>query len=108
MASRPFWDDLYAAGAEIVLNGHVHDYERFNPQRPDGTADPAGIAQFVVGTGGKSLESTGSPGPGSNSAVAAQTFGVLELTLKPGGYDYRFLTAAGAPAFSDAGNANCH
>ena len=108
-ASRPFWDALYAAGAEIVLNGHVHNYERFNPQRPDGAADPArGIAQWVVGTGGKSLEATGTPGLGSNRAAAAQTFGVLELTLKPGGYDYRFVTAAGSPTFTDTGSANCH
>ncbi|MCA1587195.1 MAG: metallophosphoesterase [Chloroflexi bacterium] len=107
-ASRPFWDDLYVAGAEIVLNAHVHNYERFRPQRPDGAADPAGgIAQFVVGTGGKSLESTGSPGPGSNSAAAAQTFGVLELTLKATSYEWRFVPEAGQ-TFSDAGSAACH
>lgn len=108
MASRPFWDALYAAGAEIVLNAHVHHYERFSPQRPDGAADPAsGIAQFVVGTGGKSLESAGSPGPGSNSAAATQTFGVLELTLKATSYDWRFVPEAGR-TFSDAGSAACH
>jgi hypothetical protein len=107
MAPRPFWDDLYAAGADIVLNGHVHNYERFNPQRPDGTADPAGIAEFIVGTGGMSLEASGSPAA-ANSAAQAKAFGVLELTLEPNGYGYRFLTAAGQPAFTDAGHAACH
>jgi hypothetical protein len=38
---KPFWDDLYAAGTDVVLNGHDHDYERFAPQSPDGVADPA-------------------------------------------------------------------
>ena len=52
------WDALYAAGAEIVINGHDHDYERFAPQTPSGAADPAtGIREFVVGTGGASLRS---------------------------------------------------
>src|SRR5215212_4394115 len=52
---KPFWDALYAAQnkAEVVLNGHIHNYERFAPQRPDGTADGSnGIREFVVGTGG--------------------------------------------------------
>jgi hypothetical protein len=31
-----FWNDLYAAGADVVLNGHAHDYERFAPQTSSG------------------------------------------------------------------------
>ena len=59
-AMVPFWDALYEAGAEVVLNGHAHHYERFAPQTPGGQADPeGGISQFVVGTGGKSLNSFG-------------------------------------------------
>src|SRR4029078_12605765 len=51
-AVRAFWDELYAAGAEVVLNGHDHDYERFAPQAPDGTADGAhGLVEIIVGTG---------------------------------------------------------
>jgi len=49
---KPFWQDLYAARATVVLNGHDHDYERFAPQDPEGKPDPAlGIREFVVGTG---------------------------------------------------------
>jgi hypothetical protein len=110
-ASRPFWDDLYAAGADVVLNGHVHNYERFRPQRPDGALDLArGIAQFVVGTGGVSLESTSSVEfpPAVNRAAATRTFGVLDLTLRPTGYDWQFLTAAGQTVFNDTGSAACH
>ncbi len=53
---RPTWDALYAANADVVVNGHDHNYERFAPQSPSGAADPArGIREFVVGTGGAGL-----------------------------------------------------
>ncbi len=59
---RPFWEALYDAGADIVLNGHSHDFERFFPQDPWGRSDPAfGIRQFVVGTGGAWLKSAAVP-----------------------------------------------
>jgi hypothetical protein len=61
-----FWQVLYDAGAELIVNGHDHDYERFAPQAPNGVADPArGIREFVVGTGGKSLRGFGSVDPNS-------------------------------------------
>jgi hypothetical protein len=102
-----FWRDLYAAGAEVVLNGHDHDYERFLPQRYDGLADPAaGITEFVVGTGGRSLKGFTSLAP--NSAVRDDThFGVLELTLHQGSYEWAFLpTGGGGPL--DSGTGSCH
>jgi hypothetical protein len=105
-ASRPFWDALQAAGADVVLNGHVHTYERFAAQRPDGAADPAGgIREFVVGTGGKSVEDIGTRA--ANSELRSATFGVLQLTLHPGSYDWRFRPVAGE-TFSDAGSGSCH
>ena len=56
-ASSTFWKDLYAAGADVVLSAHVHNYERFAAQTPTGAYDPGhGIVEFVVGTGGMSLE----------------------------------------------------
>jgi hypothetical protein len=49
-----FWQDLYAAGADVILNGHTPSYERFARQAPSGAADPnAGIREFVVATGGR-------------------------------------------------------
>jgi PKD repeat protein len=100
------WKDLYAARADVVLNGHDHDYERFAPQTPAGAADPAGIREFVVGTGGGAQEPLGVPQPNSE-VLDATTFGVLQLTLHDGGYDWRFLPEAGR-TFSDAGSATCH
>ena len=105
-AVGPFWDALYAAGAEVVLNGHEHVYERFAPQTPNATADPTtGIRQFTVGTGGAALYSFGTIQP--NSEVRNNTsFGVLQLTLKAGGYDWKFIPATGT--FTDVGSGTCH
>jgi hypothetical protein len=107
LAIAPLWDALYAAGADVVLNGHDHDYERFAPQTPAGIADPTtGIREFVVGTGGKSHYRFTTVQPNSE-ARNADTFGVLELTLRPDGYDWRFLPTPGG-TFTDAGNGTCH
>ena len=83
-STAPFWDDLYAAGADVVLNGHDHDYERFAPQTPTGAADPArGIREFVVGTGGESHYSVQRTLQPNSEVRNADTFGVLQLTLHP-------------------------
>jgi len=102
-----FWQALYDYNAEIVLNGHDHDYERFAPQDPNGNADPKrGIREFVVGTGGKNLREFGLHK--SNSEVRNNsTFGVLKLTLKATGYDWKFIPEAGKK-FTDSGSGNCH
>jgi acid phosphatase type 7 len=104
---KPLWDPLYAAGAEVVLAGHDHDYERFAPQTPSGSADATrGIREFVVGTGGKEHYSISSTKP--NSQVHnTDTFGVLRLTLHPDGYDWKFLPEAGK-TFTDSGTGSCH
>ena len=104
---KPFWQDLYDASAEIVLGGHDHDYERFAPQNPDGVADPArGIREFVIGTGGKNHRPFGPPKPNSE-ARDFSAFGVLKLTLKPGGYDWKYIPEAGK-SFTDSGSGICH
>lgn len=102
-----FWQTLYDAGADVVLNGHDHIYERFAPQSPAGAADPVqGLRQFTVGTGGKNL--TGFPIVRANSEVRiANAFGVLEMTLHPNGYTWRFLSASGG-AVLDQGASLCH
>ena len=105
--TTPLWNDLYNAGADLVLVGHDHDYERFAPQTPDALPDPSfGIREFVVGTGGRSHYSFHSIKP--NSQVRnSDTFGVLRLTLHVASYDWRFMPEAGK-TFTDAGSADCH
>ncbi|OGO56264.1 MAG: hypothetical protein A2V85_09495 [Chloroflexi bacterium RBG_16_72_14] len=103
---RALWQALEAAGAELVINGHDHDYERFAPQTATGIASPGGIREFVVGTGGAALRGFGTVKPNSQRRNAA-TFGVLRLTLRAGGYDWRFVPVAGS-SFTDSGSATCH
>jgi len=101
-----FWDALYAAGAEVVLNGHHHFYERFAPQTPSQQASASGIREFVVGTGGRNLARFATVQP--NSEVRGNSaFGVLSLTLHPTSYDWRFVPEAGQ-TFSDSGTTACH
>ncbi|MBI3762260.1 MAG: DNRLRE domain-containing protein [Chloroflexi bacterium] len=102
------WQALYDAGAEVVLGGHDHDYERFAPQDPKGSADPArGIREFVVGTGGRNLYSIPGSPIANSETLNDSTFGVLKLTLHPTSYDWEFIPAAGG-TFTDSGSGNCH
>lgn len=90
-----------------MLNGHDHNYQRYAPMTPSGTRDDArGIREFVVGTGGKSRYAVDSSG--TNRQVAnGDTYGVIKLTLRPGGYDWRFVPEAGK-TFTDSGSGSCH
>ena len=104
---RPIWQALYEAGADVVLNGHDHDYERFAPQTPDGVADlQQGIREFVVGMGGKDHYAISRP-IANSEAQNDDTFGVLKLTLHPTSYDWEFVQEAGK-TFTDSGSASCH
>ena len=106
-AVGPFWNALYEFGAEVVLNGHEHVYERFAPQTPNAVADPArGIRQFTVGTGGAQLYPFSSTIQPNSERRSAASFGVLKLTLKAGGYDWQFIPATGS--FTDSGSGTCH
>ena len=106
-ATAAFWQALYDAGADVVLAGHDHHYERFVPLAPDGAPDPArGLRQFIVGTGGRSLYPAFLPRAGSELRNAV-TYGVLRLTLRAGSYDARFVPEAGA-TFTDATTGRCH
>jgi len=103
----PLWQALYDLNAEIIVNGHEHDYERFAPQDPNGKADPKrGIREFVVGTGGKNHREFGFHKPNSELRNN-DTFGVLKLTLKQLGYEWKFLPEAGK-TFTDSGSGSCH
>jgi len=103
---RPLWEALEAAGADVVINGHDHDYERFAPQTAAGTASPDGMREFVVGTGGAALRPFATIQPNSE-ARNASAHGVLRLTLHPGSYDWAFVPVAG-DTFTDGGSASCH
>jgi len=101
---REFWRILYDAGAEIVLNGHEHFYERFRPQDPDGVPDAArGIRQFIAGTGGAFLYKAVTVHANSETTISA--FGVLKLTLSSDQYQWEFVPVSG---LGDSGIGQCH
>jgi hypothetical protein len=104
---QPFWEVLYAHGADVVLSGHDHDYERFAPQTPGGAVDQQrGIREFVVGTGGGSRRVFRTIR--RNSEVRdTKTFGVLRLDLRAGEYTWLFVPEAGK-TFTDSGTGRCH
>jgi hypothetical protein len=103
-AVAPFWDALQEYGADIVLGGHVHNYERFAPQLPNGVADQLGIRQFIVGTGGKSRYGFAAAQP--NSVVRFRSFGYLKMVLGDPHYAWQFIDESGNVL--DAGSSTCH
>jgi hypothetical protein len=109
-AVHDLWVDLYNAHADLVLNGHDHDYERLAPQDPSGAADPTnGISEIIAGTGGKDHGGWGAIA--ANSVVRNRTtFGVLKLTLHPTSFDWQFMpdTQSGNGTFTDSGSQGCH
>jgi hypothetical protein len=103
----PLWQALYDAGADVVINGHDHDYERFGPQNPQGQADGSrGIREFVVGTGGKNLRPFG-PTKDNSEVRNNEAFGVLKLTLLTNSYEWLFISQQGR-SFTDSGSTICH
>jgi hypothetical protein len=101
------WNDLVAAGVEVVLAGHNHDYERFMPLDQNGQPSPTGVMEFVVGTGGRN-DTGWATGPLTGEVVRDDSsFGVLSMTLRATSFSWRYVPAPGF-SFTDSGSANCH
>ncbi len=102
----PWWNSLYASGADVVLNGHRHNYQRFGPLTPGGATDPvAGITEYVAGTGGESLQgfgSTANPQP----AAKLKGYGYLRMNLEENGWSSEFVTSSGSVVDNFTGT--CH
>ena len=103
---QAIWQILYDAGAELVLNGHEHHYERFSEMNASGSAVSQGLREIVVGTGGATLYPFGSP-KSASQVRNNSTYGVLKLTLRSTGYDWQFVPISGS-TFTDSGSDNCH
>jgi hypothetical protein len=110
---KPFWDMLYSSGADVILSGHAHRYERHAPRNPDGQLDPTnGIRQFVVGTGGEpggsEIDTTQVPNYQEPlDIVQIGTFGIIKLDLGANSYSWTFVPIAGQ-SFTDTGTGSCH
>ncbi len=128
ITAQAFWQLLYQYGADLVLNGHDHLYARYRPLDPSGKSDPRkGIREFIVGTGGETLDAVATTGTASDpsgnnnfnsenlEASSGQFWGVMGLTLNPNGYAWDFESAlkdpaqtTGGPAYKDTGVGVCH
>ncbi len=127
--AQAFWQLLYQYGADLVLNGHDHLYARYRPLDPSGNPDPRkGIREFIVGTGGETLDpvatsntTTADPTANPNfnaenlEASSGEFWGVMGLTLDQNGYKWDFESAlpdlqqtTSSAAYSDAGSGTCH
>jgi hypothetical protein len=105
---RVFWEALYEWGADVVVNGHSHNYERFGRQTPSGILDAEhGIREFVVGTGGNGHDHFPGNLIANSEAANDATYGVLKLSLHPSSYDWEFVPEQGG-AFADSGSDDCH
>jgi hypothetical protein len=103
---QPLWQILYNAKAELVINGHDHDYERFAEMNASGSAVSPGLREIVAGTGGESHYSFATI-LSASQVHNSSTFGVLKLTLHSTSYDWKFVPIAGQ-SFTDSGTTNCH
>ena len=103
---QPLWQVLYTAGAELVVTGHEHNYERFAQMNASGGAVSSGLREIVAGTGGGSHDPFGTI-LSSSRVHNSDTYGVLKLTLRSDGYDWKFIPVAGK-SFSDSGSTSCH
>ncbi len=101
------WSDLAAAHVDVVLTGHNHDYERFVPLNASGQPDPTGTTEFVVGTGGKNHYGFVQAPLTGEVVRNDQSFGVIQMSLGPSGYSWKFVPAPGY-TFADSGSASCH
>ncbi len=104
---QTLWKTLHDAEAELVVNGHIHTYERFKEMDADGSAAAPGLRQIVVGTGGVNLDGYVGMSLSTADVCNASTYGVLKLTLSPTDYSWEFVPVAGQ-TFTDSGSTDCH
>jgi acid phosphatase type 7 len=104
----PWWTTAYAQGVDVILNGHDHDYERFNKKAPSGAYADDGIREFVVGTGGVATRPFGSTVSGSEKRITGNShWGVLRLDLWTKSYSWKFIDADSGGVL-DSGSTSCH
>jgi hypothetical protein len=96
----------------VVLNGHVHNYQRYAAVDPTGAVNPAGITEYVVGTGGESADALKTAvAPNPSPVAAARAFGYQRMTLLPTGWTTQFVRVdnlTGATSVVDSSTGTCH
>jgi fibronectin type 3 domain-containing protein len=102
-ALAPIWSLLASHGADLVVNGHDHTYQRWQPLDGAGNPSASGVTEIIAGAGGHALGEF----PSSDSRVAFQAaqFGALKLGLNAAGAAYQFTTVNGTTL--DSGSVQC-
>jgi len=103
----PVWRALYNYGVDVVVNGHDHNYERFEAVDPTGRPDPVGIREYIAGTGG-ALDLYDFGPILRISAAHLKAYGVLRFTLRDAGWDSVFIQATGEAMFDLITGNLCH
>jgi len=101
------WDELQAAGCEIVIAGHDHAYQRFSRKDSDGTDNATdGMRSIVVATLNNNYLSANSPvSPTTPEAYNNSTsfVGVTVLDLYSDRYEWQFVGIDGV-TYTDSGS----
>jgi hypothetical protein len=79
-------------GADVVLTGHDHHYERLNVD---------GLPYVVNGVGGAELRPVGSPVPGSQFQYD-DNYGAMKVVADPGVLTFQFFSVAGGGTLVDS------
>jgi acid phosphatase type 7 len=103
---KDLWKALHEAGVDVVLSGHDHHYERFQPQDTDANVDEKGMREFLIGTGGVSLAAMAKIQKNSE-VINDKDHGVMKFTLRENDYRWEFIPVAGS-IFRDGGTGVCH
>ena len=102
-----FYGRLHGAGADVLVVGHSHHYERLGPLAPNGEPSPEGMTNFTVGMGGAAFTAFGEPRAGSMVRTNEHR-GVLRLTLREDSYDWEFVNVeSNESPLVDMGSASC-
>lgn len=105
---QDFWTPLVNARATLVLNGHDHDYQRWQALDANGNPAVGGLTEIVAGTGGHSAQYFTSSDP----RVAASrngVFGALQLSLSPSAAQFNYYTVSGTTStVFDSGTIPCN
>src|SRR5829696_5593601 len=103
--ARPIFELFDMKGGDLVLNGHDHNYERFQKIDSLGRPSASGVREIVVGTGGANLRGPGFIQPGSE-VRNFDTHGIVDINLTYTGYSGRFVPVAGK-TFTDSFSGTC-
>ncbi|MDR3575848.1 MAG: DNRLRE domain-containing protein [Anaerolineaceae bacterium] len=101
------WKLLAQDKVTLVLNGHDHDYQRWTAMDANGSPNPKGVTEFIVGTAGHGIQSFVS----SDSRMLVgfdatnRQFGVLRLELNSNSANFQFVNTSSV--VKDSGTITC-